>query len=171
MGLLFFQLFLYLVDLTHCSSVLVWFHFLVIALVVIFIERIPSLFLSHSWWLVTFKLILLFGNLIFFWHFQVKVCHLAGATSKFHLRRSQLNSSHVCWASHKLLEAKFTKDCGEETLWILVKTDVHIPRDDCQPSNVNQLLQMVHHFLFASSGWPGDTYLILDFFVRYLRHP
>ena len=44
----FLKLLLYLVDSTHRSSVLVWFHFLVIALVVIFIERSPSLFLSHS---------------------------------------------------------------------------------------------------------------------------
>ena len=48
--------------------------------------------------------------------------------------------SHVSGACHKLLEAEFAKDCGEETLGILVQTDVHIPRYDCQFLHVHKLL-------------------------------
>ena len=61
-------------------------------------------------------------------------------------------SCNVSWPSHKLLEAKVTKGCGEETVWMLVQADVHVPRDSCQSLHVDQLLQVVHQILLTSTG-------------------
>ena len=62
------------------------------------------------------------------------------------------SSSSVSRPSDKLLEAKVTEGCGEETVGMLVQADVHIPRDDCQSLHANQLLQVVHQVLLTSTG-------------------
>ena len=53
---------------------------------------------------------------------------------------------------HKLLEAKATEGCGEETVGMLVQADVHVSGDGCQSLHVDQLLQVVHQLLLASIG-------------------
>ena len=45
--------------------------------------------------------------------------------------------SNVSGARHKLLEAKATEGCGEETVGMLVQADVHVARDDRQSLHVN----------------------------------
>ena len=62
------------------------------------------------------------------------------------------SSCNVSWPSHKLLEAKVTQGCGEETVWMLVEADIHVPRDSCQSLHVDQLLQVVHQILLTSTG-------------------
>ena len=46
-------------------------------------------------------------------------------------------SCNVSWPSHKLLEAKVTEGCGEETVGMFVQADVHVARDDRQSLHVN----------------------------------
>ena len=60
------------------------------------------------------------------------------------------SSSCVSGASHKLLKAKVTESCGEETVGTLVQADVHVPRDDCESLHVHQLLQVIHQLLLTS---------------------
>ena len=62
------------------------------------------------------------------------------------------SSCNVSWPSHKLLEAKVTKGCGEGTVGMLVQADVHVPRDSSQSFHVDQLLQVVHQILLTSTG-------------------
>ena len=52
--------------------------------------------------------------------------------------------SCVSGTSHKLPETKVIESSREETVWMLVKADVHVPSDGCQSLHVNQLLQVVH---------------------------
>ena len=47
------------------------------------------------------------------------------------------SSCSVSRPSHKLLEAKVTKGCGEETVGMFVQADVHVARDDRQSLHVN----------------------------------
>ena len=47
------------------------------------------------------------------------------------------SSCSVSWPSHKLLEAKVTKGCGEETVGVLVQADVHVPRYSSQSFHVD----------------------------------
>ena len=62
------------------------------------------------------------------------------------------SSSNVSGASDKLLEAKVTESCVEETVGMLVQADVHVSRDSCQSFHINQLLQIVHQILLTSIG-------------------
>ena len=45
--------------------------------------------------------------------------------------------SNVSGSRHKLLEAKVTEGCGEETVGMFVNADVHVARDDCESLHVN----------------------------------
>ena len=53
-------------------------------------------------------------------------------------------TSSVSGPSHKLLKSNITEGCVEETVGMLVQTDVHVSRDSRQSFHVNQLLQVVH---------------------------
>ena len=61
-------------------------------------------------------------------------------------------SSLMSGACHKLLEAKITEGCEEETVGMLVQADIHVSRYGCQSLHVDQLLQMVHQLLLTSIG-------------------
>ena len=61
-------------------------------------------------------------------------------------------SSNVSGASDKLLEAKVTESCVEETVGMLVQADVHVPRNSSQPLHVDKLFQIVHQIFLASIG-------------------
>ena len=76
-------------------------------------------------------------------------------------------TSSVSGASHKLLKSKVTEGCAEETVGMLVQTDVHVSRDSRQSFHVNQLLQVVHQILLSSIGRPVGGYLMFGTFVRY----
>ena len=78
------------------------------------------------------------------------------------------SSCSVSWPSHKLLEAKVTKGCGDGTVGMLVQADVHVARDDRQFLHVKKLLQVVHQLLLTSIGRPVIGYLMVEMFVRYL---
>ena len=60
--------------------------------------------------------------------------------------------SCVSGPSHKLLEAKVIESSREETVWMLVKADVHVARYGCQSLHVHQLLQVVNQILLTSIG-------------------
>ena len=76
--------------------------------------------------------------------------------------------SNVSGPRHKLLEAKATEGCGEETVGMLVQADVHVPRDGCHFLHVDKLFQVVHQLLLTSIVGPVDGgYLMVDIFVRY----
>ena len=47
------------------------------------------------------------------------------------------SSCSVSRPSHKLLEAKVAKGCGEETVGVLVQADVHVPRYSSQSFHVD----------------------------------
>ena len=61
-------------------------------------------------------------------------------------------SSLMSGACHKLLEAKITEGCEEETVGMLVQADVHVPRNSSQPLHVEKLFQIVHQIFLASIG-------------------
>ena len=58
----------------------------------------------------------------------------------------------VSGPSHKLLETKVIESSREERVGMLVKADVHVPRDGCQSLHVHQLLQVVNQILLTSIG-------------------
>ena len=60
--------------------------------------------------------------------------------------------SCVSGTSHKLLETKVIESSKEETVWMLVKADVHVSGDSCQSLHVHQLLQVVNQILLTSIG-------------------
>ena len=70
-------------------------------------------------------------------------------TSQQSLRISKVDmvnppTGSVSGPSHKLLKSNITEGCVEETVGMLVQTDVHVSRDSRQSFHVNQLLQVVH---------------------------
>ena len=67
-------------------------------------------------------------------------------------------SPHMCWIFHKLMEAQIHEYCGEEVSGLLVEAHIEVTGDDGWPLHVDQLLQVVHNILHASSFRP-DKYI------------
>lgn len=59
-------------------------------------------------------------------------------------------------AGDKLLEAQTTEELGDLVVGLLVKADIEIASDDCEPLQVQELIQALHHILLAPFSGPME---------------
>ena len=71
-------------------------------------------------------------------------------------------SPHVGRIFHKLMEAQINENCGEEVSGLLVEAYVEVTGDDGWPSHVDQLLQVVHNVLQATSFRPDKSIMKIE---------
>lgn len=65
----------------------------------------------------------------------------------------------MCGAGDKLLEAKTTEEIGDLVVGLLFEADIEITSDDCEPLQVYELLQVLHHTLLVPFSRPMDKCL------------